>query len=97
MIDFIPIIVILVLFIVTMGILKKRKHQRAASLLYLLLFSAWLIYLGDRWKINFISAKYLGFVLGGVAVLGLVGVNIWYGGPLDRRNDPSETAAEEDP
>ena len=35
-------------------------------------------------------AHYYGFAIIGIGILGLLGINIWYGGPLDKRRDPPE-------
>lgn len=34
-------------------------------------------------------AQYVGYAIGGLGVLGHCGVNIWHGGPIDPRNDPT--------
>lgn len=38
-----------------------------------------------EWNINGIYAPYLGYVLIGIGVLALLGVNVFRGGPLDKR------------
>jgi hypothetical protein len=83
------IIITLVLFLLTLAaIVKKRKHQRMAIMGYLIGASIFFICLGDSRTIYLIPAKYVGYGLGIVAVLGLMGLNIWHSGPLDPRNDP---------
>ena len=95
MLDFAPMIVVLILLIITMGIVKRPKHQRMAALVYLFLISGWLVFLRDRWTISMIPVRYLGYALGAFGLLGLFGVNIWYGGPLDPRRDRDDVDAEE--
>ena len=69
--------------------LDTPGKQRAASLVFLFAASIVLICLGHNGlTLDFIPAEYIGYLLAGLGLLGLLGVNIWYGGPLDRRNDP---------
>ena len=65
-----------------------QRHKRAAGLIVIATFGAWLIYLGDSWTINFAPAHWWGSALCFAAALGAIGVNIWIGGPLDPRRDP---------
>ena len=70
---------------------QRRRNWRKGSLVFFAAVSLFLIYEGHRGLlINFLPAQYLGYVFIGVAVLGMAGVNIWYGGPLDPRLDPEE-------
>jgi hypothetical protein len=65
-----------------------RRHKRAATLVFLFAVSGLLIYLGlEGWTVSSLGAHYLGYLVGFFGVLGLLGVNIWYGGPLDPDDD----------
>jgi hypothetical protein len=69
-----------------------RTHQRGLSLVFLFALAGGLIWAGySGWEIDFLPAQYLGYFLAAFAVAGLCGVNVWFGGPLDKRNDPPET------
>lgn len=66
-----------------------RQQKRTIALIFLFLFSGYLIWLGlDGWTIRTMPAHYLGYLLIAFGIAGLLGVNIWYGGPLDPRKDP---------
>jgi hypothetical protein len=69
-----------------------RKHKRAGSILLLLAVGGLLVYLGleQEWTIGPIAAHYIGLLLTVFGVLGVCGVNIWYGGPLDPHFDHDE-------
>jgi len=67
----------------------SRSQQRGVSLVVLFALSGFLVYVGwQGWRVNYIPAQYLGYLIGAFAVVGLCGVNIWHGGPFDRRFDP---------
>lgn len=69
----------------------SRRLQRIFTLLFLFGFAALLIYMGfEGWELNDLPAQYVGYLIGGMGVLGLFGVNIWYGGPFDMRFDSPE-------
>jgi hypothetical protein len=59
-------------------------------LVFLFGFAGWLIYLGlnDYVFDGVVPAHYVGLALAAAGVGGLLGLNIWAGGPLDLRNDP---------
>jgi hypothetical protein len=67
----------------------KRSTQRHLSLAFLIAVGVVLIVLGFQgWVVdNFLAAQYLGYFLVGLAALGLFGVNVWRGGPLDPKLD----------
>jgi hypothetical protein len=70
---------------------NQRKRWRRLSLVYIYCVGFALIYAGYRgWKIDFLPAQYIGFLLVAFGVLGTLGVNIWYKGPIDPRYDPQE-------
>lgn len=72
----------------------KRRQVRGLCLICLFALGAFLLYdgLGGGGLVLGVSSQVVGFVLLAVGVLGVLGVNVWYGGPLDPRND-SEPAA----
>lgn len=73
-----------------------RTNQRRISLVAGTAFSIALI-LGlfdSVWLFRNLSGKYLGYACLALMALGLCGVNVWYGGPLDMRHDRDETPAD---
>src|SRR5262245_49030400 len=54
---------------------------------------------GGGWLVNGIPVSWLGYVLVLIGVLGLLGVNVFYGGPLDLRLDrePQRSQRPEEP
>src|SRR5262245_34952101 len=53
--------------------------------------SGYLIDRGDDWHIGTTPAHYLGYLIAAVGVAGLLGLNIWWGGLLDKRRDADPT------
>ncbi|HUT30900.1 MAG TPA: hypothetical protein VMX13_13995 [Sedimentisphaerales bacterium] len=75
---------------------NQRKRWRRLSVVYIICVGVALIYAGYRgWKIDFLPAQYIGFLLLAFGVLGTFGVNIWYKGPIDPRFDPQDGDAKE--
>jgi uncharacterized membrane protein YfcA len=70
----------------------KRATQRRISLVALAAFSAGLIVgmFDGAWLFRDLPGKYLGYFGAGVVLLGLLGVNVWWGGPLDPRRDEDQ-------
>lgn len=73
----------------------SRKNSRRVSLVFLFAFAAFLVYSGKvgGWLLNGIPAEYAGYFLAAFGVAGLLGVNIWYGGPFDKRLEDPPPAA----
>ena len=71
----------------------KRSTQRRVAQLAITAFGISLIagVFDDVWLFRDLSAKYLGYFCIGLALLGLFGVNVWRGGPLDPRRDEDES------
>ena len=73
------------------------QHYGAPVMLFALLFGMAFHFLHEEGRcvagIEFSSKAVLRL---GVALLGILGVHVWHGGPLDRRSDPA-TAADEPP
>lgn len=70
----------------------ERSTYRLLSLIFLFGFGGWMIYQGFQgWVFarSEMPLQYVGYLVVATGVLGICGVNVWYGGPLDRRNDPS--------
>src|SRR5262245_4373066 len=61
--------------------------MRYLTLVGIFAFSGWLIWLGDEWLIRTTPAHYVGYLIAAIGVAGLLGLNIWVGGPLDKRRD----------
>ena len=73
------------------ALLRKRVWWRRFSMFVLILAAAGLVYFGNRGlHLDFLPAQYLGYFLYALAALGILGVNIWRGGPLDLRQDPPQ-------
>src|SRR6516165_8028709 len=65
-----------------------RGQQRTLALLFLFTVGAVLGFMGRQgWALSFIP-QYIGYLFVAMAALGTLGLNIWRGGPLDRRFDP---------
>jgi len=67
----------------------SRRTMRAITILILFGMSAWMFSLGAKgWTFyGLASTTTTGYIIALVALLGLLRVNIWYGGPLDPRRD----------
>lgn len=64
------------------------KEKRGLSLAALFILGCFVVWLGFRgWSINHAPAQYIGYALIAVAIAGVLGANIWYGGPLDPRRE----------
>ena len=69
----------------------KRKQQRAMFLAFLFASGLALVVIGFYgWSIDLIPAYYLGALFVIFGIVGMCGVNIWKGGPLDPAHDPRE-------
>lgn len=68
---------------------RKRRSWRRSSLVLFLGIAIAFVYTGHQgFQVNLLPAHYLGYFFFAVTALGVAGVNIWYGGPLDPRMDP---------
>lgn len=68
-----------------------RRRQRVLALGFLFALAGGLVYFGFQGlTLDFVPAQYIGYAIGAFGVVGLFGLNIWAGGPLDPRNDPPE-------
>lgn len=77
---------------------RKQRRWRGWSLTGLFAVSAFLAVMGKQgWELNGVPTQYIGYFLFAFAMLGAFGVNIWYGGPLDQRNDPPVDVDSESP
>jgi hypothetical protein len=76
---------------------RRRAAQRAGMTVFAVLVGGLLMALGVFLDVEAygLPAQYLGFILLGMAALSVCGVNIWYGGPLDPRQDPSPESVED--
>ncbi|QDU51256.1 hypothetical protein [Gimesia panareensis] len=74
---------------------RKRRAWRRGSLIVFGIVALGMIYAGHQgWQIDLLPAHYLGYFFLLVTILGTLGVNIWYGGPLDSRMDPPHVETE---
>jgi hypothetical protein len=65
----------------------SQQVKRYLCLVGIFAFSGCLIWFGDEWRIRTTPAHYVGYLIAAIGVAGLLGLNIWYGGPLDKRRD----------
>ncbi|MFO1004901.1 MAG: hypothetical protein U0929_02990 [Planctomycetaceae bacterium] len=69
----------------------RRARWRRGSLVLFAIAGGAAIYFGNvGLLVNGLPAQYLGYFILSMATLGLCGVNIWYGGPIDPRFDPQD-------
>jgi hypothetical protein len=64
-----------------------RQVARYLTLVGIFALSGYLIWLGDDWPLRTVPARYVGYLVAAIGLTGLLGVNIWYGGLLDKRRD----------
>jgi len=65
----------------------SRQTTRYLCLVVIFAVSGYLIWRGDDWHIGTTPAHDIGYLIAAFGVAGLLGVNIWWGGPLDKRRD----------
>jgi len=66
----------------------SRRQQRGFGYCFVFGLAGLLVFLGWKgWQIEFLPAEYLGYLVAAFGVAGILGINIWRGGPLDPRND----------
>lgn len=76
---------------------RKRAGYRRGTLAVVALLAAGCVYAGGRgWLLNDLPAQSVGYFLYAFAGAGMLGVNVWYGGPLDPRLDPPAVAEASD-
>ena len=66
---------------------RKRKRWRVFATIWALGGGLLLVFLGRDWLINGLPAPWVGYALIVVSILGVLRVNVFYGGPLDLRLD----------
>jgi hypothetical protein len=69
------------------GVTVSQQAKRYLCLVGIFAASGWFVWLGDEWRISTVPAHYLGYLVAAIGVAGLLGVNIWAGGPLDKKID----------
>jgi hypothetical protein len=65
-----------------------RQQKRTLASLGVAVLGGWFTYLGNSWTVSGCPIWVLGVVFAGAGILGLCGVNVFAGGPLDVNNDP---------
>jgi len=65
----------------------SRQATRYLCLVVIFAVSGYLIWRGDNGHIGTTPAHYVGYLIAAIGVAGLLGLNIWWGGPLDKRRD----------
>jgi hypothetical protein len=73
------------------------RQERALINFLVFVVAGVLVFLGmaKGWRINLLPAQYLGYFVAVLGVLSLAGVNIWFHGPLDPKNDKERGPAGE--
>jgi hypothetical protein len=67
--------------------MSKRQTMRLITSLVIIAFGvAFVVYYKD-WTLKTVPVPYVGYAFIAVGVLALLGVNVFYGGPLDKRRD----------
>ena len=68
-----------------------RRQERGVVIVLMFVLAGFLEYLGSiGWRINLVPAQYVGYLVAGITMLALAGVNIWHKGPLDPNDDPRQ-------
>tara|TARA_R110002095_G_scaffold188226_2_gene165505 strand:- start:1181 stop:1687 length:507 start_codon:yes stop_codon:yes gene_type:complete len=68
---------------------RKRRSWRRGSLVFFFGVAIAFVYAGHQGvQVDLLPAHYLGYFFFVIASLGVAGVNVWHGGPLDPRMDP---------
>lgn len=87
-IDLLPGLIVAALFFLSYKLLRSRNTKRKSFLVYLFLLGIWFFWLDYRgWRIENAPPSIAGVIVIVGSVLGMLGVNIWRGGPLDPRRD----------
>jgi hypothetical protein len=66
---------------------RQRKRLRSFVSFGTIVLGIVLVFCYRQWRINGIYAPYLGCAIIALGVLGLLGVNVFWGGPLDKRRN----------
>ena len=74
-----------------------QRQKRAVALIGIFVAGGFFIWLGDDWTISSVPAHYVGYIVMAVGIAGVLGLNIWFGGPLDPRNDPKSDRTDAPP
>jgi hypothetical protein len=67
-----------------------QQTKRYLSLIIFFGGAGYFVWLGDGWRIDSVPAQYVGYIFAAIGVAGLLGLNIWIGGPLDKRKDAEQ-------
>ena len=74
------------------------RKQRMLVLIGVFVAGGFFVWIGfSGWKIDALPAQYLGYIVLCIGIAGLLGANIWYGGPLDLRHDSKQGDRPQDP
>ncbi|HEX8175889.1 MAG TPA: hypothetical protein VF543_12285 [Pyrinomonadaceae bacterium] len=71
----------------TTEVARHRHFGRVFISVWALVGGALFILFGNGWQVSGIPLRYVGGILVGVGILGLIGPNVFRGGPLDKRED----------
>ncbi len=74
------------------------RQKRMVALVVVFTAGGFFVWMGlDGWTIDALPAHYLGYIVLGIGAAGLLGANIWYGGPLDLRHDSEQSDKPQSP
>lgn len=71
------------------------RQERAFINVLVFVVAGALVFIGftKGWRINQIPAEYLGYFVAFLGLLSVAGVNLWFHGPLDPKNDQKRAEA----
>src|SRR5437899_1056124 len=72
---------------------RKRKAMRRFISVWAIVGGIVFIVFGRNWLVNGLPVYWIGYVIGLLGILGLAGVNVFRGGPLDSRLDKATLSA----
>ena len=72
---------------------RKRKAMRRFISVWAIVGGIVFIVFGRNWLVNGLPVHWIGYVIGLLGILGLAGVNVFRGGPLDSRLDKATLSA----
>ena len=64
-----------------------QQTKRYLSIIILFAVGGYFVWVGEGWRIAGAPAQWAGYIFAAIGAAGLLGFNIWFGGPLDKRGD----------
>src|SRR5436190_24026483 len=75
--------------------IRKRKGMRRFMSFWCMAGGLLFVIFGREWLVNGLPVHWVGFALILLGILGLAGVNVFYGGPLDLRLDKPQPSRDQ--